>query len=127
MEERRQRCPLAAHFHVGAAEIPDHRHAQTGRQCRAVAHLQCTAHARRVGQRLAVKTDQINVLVPRQRFSMGVLNHLRRGLNLGPLPAPQSGGDHPLFGIRIGPVATFAEPRDGDAIGRDHRRIHPVQ
>ena len=84
VKKRRERCALSAQMHIGAAEIPHDGQPQMIRQRCTIAHLQRPLHARRMGQRLPVKADQIDIGIRAKGIDMRRLDHLRRRRHLWP-------------------------------------------
>ena len=84
MKKRRERCALSTQMHIGAAEIPHDGQPQMIRQRGTVAHLQRPLYARRMGQRLSVKADQIDIGIRAKGIDMRRLDHLRRRRHLWP-------------------------------------------
>ncbi len=128
VEERRQRRPLPAQRHIGAAKIPDHRTAQNFGQHRAIAHLVGAARPWFMRQRLAVKPHQGVAREFRQKFGMGGFDHLGGGIRFGRArPVAQPGAQNRAFARRIGAAGGFAELQDARAVAQHHRRVNPVQ
>ena len=105
MKERRERCALSAQLHIGAAEIPNHGQPQMIGQRRTIADLQRALHTRRMGQRLTVKADQINVGIMSQCLEVRGFNHLRSDRYLRPRPFAETGRDGAALCLGIAAIA----------------------
>ena len=105
MKERRERCALSAQLHVGTSKIPNYGQSQMIGQRRTIADLQRALHTRRMGQRLTVKTDQINVGVMSQCLEVRGFDHLRSGRHLRPRPFAETGRDGAALCLGIAAIA----------------------
>ena len=127
MKERGQRRAFAPQSYIRAAEIPDHRQAQTLGQGRTLAQLMRAPPAWLMRQRLPVKPHQRRAPELAQDLQMRALDQRLRLFQILARPLPQSGGQNRLLLSGIATISSWSKGKNRLAIGLDHGRINPIQ